>query len=81
MDVNDLKEAVKEKCAEELTHCSATKLSVYKVGTVVPIHPEETQGLMSWNEVPKDTMGENPFIVVAPQAAAASAGDINTDRC
>ncbi|CAB9517973.1 expressed unknown protein [Seminavis robusta] len=57
-----LAEAVKAKMAEELTHCSAAKLVVYKSGTT----PSQDSALNVWDPVPSNSSGPQPLIVVAP---------------
>jgi hypothetical protein len=57
---------VKEECAEELTHCSATNLKGYMPGTTVPV-PEGIGSIDPGDKGPKDTRSRSPLIVVAPQ--------------
>ena len=65
-NVDQLKKAVKKECQPKLDYCAANNLAVYPPSTAVPVE-EGTESLESWAAVPKDTTGENPLIVVAPQ--------------
>ena len=59
-----LKEAVKDKMAEELTHCSAAKLVVYSPETTPPF--SQDKAIDPGDHVPAGTTSKNPLIVVAP---------------
>ena len=64
-DVADLKTAVKTKMAEELTHCSDAMLVVYPAGTKPPPSSED-KPLKAWDQVPPNSSGPQPLVVVAP---------------
>jgi hypothetical protein len=66
--VDDLVNAVKEKCSNTLSHCDAAELTVYTPSTTIAIIQEgNTHSISPGGEVPKGTTVENPVIVVAPQ--------------
>jgi hypothetical protein len=65
--IQELTEAVYEKCDDELTHCKAWKLFVYKAGTDVP--PKEEDKLDPGDAVSTHTTknsSKHPLRVVAP---------------
>jgi hypothetical protein len=59
-----LNEAVKDKMAEELTHCSAANLVVYSPETTPPF--SQDKAIDPGDHVPAGTTSKNPLIVVAP---------------
>jgi hypothetical protein len=65
-NVDQLTEAVKEKCRADLSNVSANKLNVYPPGTEIPIL-EGAESLNPWDTVQTDTTGKAPLIVIAPQ--------------
>ena len=63
-NINDLKEAVKEKRSNALATCDAADLLVYKL--VIVDNKNEKVKLKPGNAVPTGTTDENPLVVVAP---------------
>jgi hypothetical protein len=65
-NVNALKVEVKAAKLTKLNHVDAGDLSVYASGTAVPI-PKDAISLHSWENVPHESTGPLPLIVVAPK--------------
>jgi Crinkler effector protein N-terminal domain len=63
-NINDLKEAVKEKRSNALATCDAADLLVYKL--VIVDNKNEKVKLKPGNAVPTGTTDDHPLIVVAP---------------
>jgi Crinkler effector protein N-terminal domain len=63
-NIDDLKEAVKEKRPNDLANCDAAQLAVYNAGSKCP--SEEEDPLSPCEGVPKDTTCPRPLRVVAP---------------
>lgn len=61
-DVDDLRNAVKEKWGDRLP-CAAPELKVFAVGA----DPTEVGPLEPYDPIPTATTGRSPLIVVAPQ--------------
>jgi hypothetical protein len=65
-NVSLLKDEIHKKKPRKLMHVDADDLSVYASGTAVPI-PKDAISLNSWDNVPHESTGPLPLIVIAPK--------------
>ena len=64
-DINDLRKKIKEEMPNRLAGIDPGELDVYKPGTSYP-NLEREMRFDPYDEVPQNTIGKNPLIVVAP---------------
>ena len=72
-DINDLRKKIKEEMPNRLAGIDPGELDVYKPGTSYP-NLEREMRFDPYDEVPKNTTGKNPLIVVAPAPVSVSFG-------
>jgi hypothetical protein len=65
-NVSLLKDEIHKKKPRKLMHVDADDLRVYASGTAVPI-PKDAISLNSWDNVPHESTGPLPLIVIAPK--------------
>ncbi|CAB9509254.1 hypothetical protein SEMRO_382_G130940.1 [Seminavis robusta] len=63
-DIDGLRKLVKDKLAEDLTHCSPAMLFVCSPG--IPKPSSQDNALKAWDPIPPNSSGQQPLIVVAP---------------
>jgi hypothetical protein len=64
-NVDQLRKAVKEECKPKLEYCASNNLTVFPAGTSVPVS-EGTEPIDPFENVPDNSTGRNPLIVIAP---------------